>query len=682
MVKKKLRCYLYTRVSTEMQIDGYSLDAQKDVLTREANHRGMMIVGEYSDEGCSGKNIAGRPQFQQMMNDIQSEKDGIDYVLVFKLSRFGRNTADIMNSLQFMEDYGVNLLCVSDNIDSGSGAGKLMISVLSAVAEIERENIREQTMAGREQKAKSGKWNGGFAPYGYKLEYQNGEKVGSLVINEDEAPLIREIYKRYQKMGLAKVAKSLNDEGYRKILRQNGSVEGISAHFVKLVIDNPVYMGKIAYGRRRNEKIKGSHNEYHIVKQSKDSYKLHEGEHEAIIDEETWYKCQKKREVNAFKREKIYSKDHAHILSSVVKCPICGSSMYGNINRKKKADGSYYKDIWYYVCKHRKMVDGYFCKYTRQIRQDELNEEVFALIRWVWSDTEFRDDIMSRFGQEDELVELQAQYDRLKTEKDKLANKRTKIGAKIKSLDIDDARYDVKFDMIMSQIDSIEDEIAEIESKLINKKIAIENAKNNGVSYDLFKFVMEYMLEHIEYFDEETLRDWMQKLIERIDIFPEKQSDGRWVKSIKFKIPINYNGYQYDRVFFDRDSIEGTPDGVLLMVDSCEDSFTPQEKHDETVVLLSKGEIDSKKVRVEFSLEDMDMSGFQSDATYGQIKERVLEQTGLKVSSLYIAQIKQKYGIIERENYNKAKSENAKQPKCPPEKEEAITAALKYFQMI
>ena len=112
-------------------------------------------------------------------------------------------------------------------------------------------------------------------------------------------------------------------------------------------------------------------------------------------------------------------------------------------------------------------------------------------------------------------------------------------------------------------------------------------------------------------------------------------------------------------------------------VDLCPDSC-----YVETVVLLSKGEIDSKKVRVEFSLEDMDMSGFQNYATYSQIKERVLQQTGLKVSSLYIAQIKQKHGIIERENYNKPKSENTRQPKCPLEKEAAITEALKYFGMI
>ena len=108
----------------------------------------------------------------------------------------------------------------------------------------------------------------------------------------------------------------------------------------------------------------------------------------------------------------------------------------------------------------------------------------------------------------------------------------------------------------------------------------------------------------------------------------------------------------------------------------------PHTEHVETVVLLSKGEIDSKKVRVEFSLEDMDMSGFQKGATYEQIKAYVLEHTGLKVSSLYISQIKRKCGLDVGQNYNLSKKEDAKVPKCPPEKEAAIRDALKYFQMI
>ena len=108
----------------------------------------------------------------------------------------------------------------------------------------------------------------------------------------------------------------------------------------------------------------------------------------------------------------------------------------------------------------------------------------------------------------------------------------------------------------------------------------------------------------------------------------------------------------------------------------------PRTKHCETVVLLSKGEVDSKKIRVEFSLEDMDMSEFQDGATYPQIKEYVLEHTGLKVSNLYISQIKRKCGIEVGKNYNLPKSEDSRQPQCPPEKEKAIREAFKYFGMI
>ena len=108
----------------------------------------------------------------------------------------------------------------------------------------------------------------------------------------------------------------------------------------------------------------------------------------------------------------------------------------------------------------------------------------------------------------------------------------------------------------------------------------------------------------------------------------------------------------------------------------------PHTEHIETVVLLSKGEVDSKKIRVEFSLEDMDMSEFQDGATYPQIKEYVLEHTGLKVSNLYISQIKRKCGIEVGKNYNLPKSEDSRQPQCPPEKEKAIREALKYYGMI
>ena len=115
---------------------------------------------------------------------------------------------------------------------------------------------------------------------------------------------------------------------------------------------------------------------------------------------------------------------------------------------------------------------------------------------------------------------------------------------------------------------------------------------------------------------------------------------------------------------------------------ACAVDMFPRADHVETVVLLSKGEVDSKKIRVEFSLEDMDMSEFQDGATYTQIKDYVLEHSGLKVSNLYISQIKRKCGIEVGKNYNLPKSEDSRQPQCPPEKEKAIREAFKYFGMI
>ena len=99
-MKKKIKCYIYTRVSTAIQVDGFSLDAQKDKPRKYAEFQDMEMAGEYSDEGHSGKNIKGRHEFMRMLNDIEDGKDGVDFVLVFKLSRFGRNAADVLSSLQ------------------------------------------------------------------------------------------------------------------------------------------------------------------------------------------------------------------------------------------------------------------------------------------------------------------------------------------------------------------------------------------------------------------------------------------------------------------------------------------------------------------------------------------------------------------------------------------------------
>ena len=372
MSQEKTKVYTYTRVFTAMQIDGYSLDAQKARMKAYADFNDYQIVGEYEDAGKSGKSIEGRASFCRMMEDIKSGKDGVAYVLVFKLSRFGRNAADVLSTLQVMQDFGVNLICVEDGIDSSKDAGKLMISVLSAVAEIERENIRVQTMEGRIQKAREGRWNGGFAPYGYRLV------DGVLQINEDEAPAIRTIFEQYVNTdtGANGLSKYLETHGFQKLARQNGTSSLFSATLIRTILKNPVYCGKIAFGRRKLEKIHGTRNEYHQVPQ--ENYLLVDGLHKGIVSEELWNAAQVKLLAQSKRYEPVNRSktEQAHLLSALVMCPVCGAGMYSNKCTKRKKDGTPYKSFSYYSCKHRKMQRGQKCDFNKQIQEEVLDNAV------------------------------------------------------------------------------------------------------------------------------------------------------------------------------------------------------------------------------------------------------------------------------------------------------------------
>ena len=532
---KTTKCYIYTRVSTSMQVDGYSLDAQKDKLKRYAEFQDMVIAGEYSDEGKSGKNIDGRPQFLQMLKDIEAMKDKVQYVLVFKLSRFGRNAADVLSSLQRMQDYGVNLICVEDGIDSSKDSGKLMISVLSAVAEIERENILVQTMEGRRQKAREGKWNGGFAPYGYKLE--NGE----LLIAEDEAEIIRIIYDKYinTNMGAIGIATFLNEHGYKKKKRQNNTLDMFSAHFISLVLDNPVYCGKLAYGRRKTEKIAGARNQYHIVKQ--DDYPVYDGIHEAIISEEDWQLAQKKRQTMGKKFEKIHHPERENILSGILRCPVCGAGMYGNVNRKKRKDGTYYKDYYYYQCKHRTTVNGHKCGYKRQWKQEMVDDAVEEVIRKLVNNPKFEDAIRQKIGAQIDTKELEAELTQLHKQLKQLNGAKNKLGQQMDSLDITDKYYDRKYqDMenrlyqFYDKIDSVEQQIDETETRIINIRQDRISEKN------IYQFLL-YFNEFYDRFTDAEKKEFLNCFVERVDIFEQEQPDGRFLKHIKFRFPVFYD---------------------------------------------------------------------------------------------------------------------------------------------
>ena len=547
--KAKTKCYIYTRVSTSMQVDGYSLDAQRDKLRKYAEYEDMEIAGEYSDEGFSGKNIQGRHEFQRMLQDIQDCKDGVEYVLVFKLSRFGRNAADVLNSLQLMQDFGVNLICVEDGIDSSKDSGKLMISVLSAVAEIERENIRTQTMAGREQKAREGKWNGGFAPYGYHLE--NGE----LLIAEDEAEVIRVIFDRYihSNDGVNGVAKYLNQRGYTKKLRQNGTLPGFSASFVKSIIDNPIYMGKIAYGRRRTEKKIGARNEMHVVAQSE--FPVYKGQHNAIVSEEDWNLAHEKRKVNAYRREKVNDPEHAHILSGILKCPCCGKSLYGNVSKAHSKDK---KTRYYYYCKNTVTSTGHQCTFRQNIEQTEMNRMVSSIVSAMVKDPRFAEAIKEKIGSAVDTGSLEKQLGALQSQLRQALGTKSRLEKQMDSLDINDQYYNRKISDLQRRYEDQYGRIDEIESQIDDVQNQIHIIRQEKISGDN---IYRLLLAFDQVYDGATeveRKEFMRAFIERIELFPEKQPDGNWIRKIIFNFPVPVNGSEVKELPLENESMAET----------------------------------------------------------------------------------------------------------------------------
>ncbi len=534
MAKEKIKVYTYTRVSTAMQIDGYSLDAQKSRMKAFAEFNDYEIAHEYEDAGKSGKSIEGRTQFNQMMEDIKTGKDGVSFVLVFKLSRFGRNAADVLSTLQVMQDFGVNLICVEDGIDSSKDAGKLMISVLSAVAEIERENIRVQTMEGRIQKAREGKWNGGFAPYGYKLV------DGKLEINEEEAPAIRTIYEQYvtTDSGANGIAKYLENHGISKVQRQNGKNPLFDARLIRMILKNPVYCGKIAYGRRKTEKVHGTRNEYRLVEQ--ENFLLVDGLHEAIIPEDVWQAAQVKLAAQAKRYEHVNKgkNECTHLLSGIVKCPVCGVGMYGNKCVKRKADGSKYKDFYYYGCKHRSMTRGHKCDYKKQIRKELLDDAVAEVICKLVSNPKFAAMMQEKINMKVDTTAIEQEISNYEKQLRQAYSTKSKLIEEIDSLDPDDRHYSRRKSDLDDRLYGMYDKIEELESLLIAtraKKQAIEAEKLTG---DNIYKVLIYFDQLYGKMNDREKRQLIEELISEIQIYPERQPNGQWLKSIKFRLPI------------------------------------------------------------------------------------------------------------------------------------------------
>lgn len=654
MNRKGKKCVIYIRVSTEMQVDGFSLDGQRNILKRYAEREGMIVKDIYEDAGKSGKSIEGRPAFTKMLKDI-GDGLSIDYILVYKLSRFGRNAADILNSIEYIQSYDINLIATEEGIDSSQTSGKLLISVLSAVSEIERENIIEQTMNGRKEKARQGGWNGGFAPYGYKLEN------GKLFIAEDEADIIKMIFELYvyEDIGTYNIATRLNYQGIKKKLRQNNTLDYWSQNTVRRILDNPVYVGKVAFGRRKKTKVKGTKNQYQIL-ESKD-FILGDGQHEAIISEELWNLAYAKRQAGK-KKQPHNSFDHVHLLSSILRCPSCGGPMHIRYQGSRYVNGvstRYYE----YGCVYTRTDKGHICNYHGRIKDYEIEPYIISLIKDLVYNDEFANNLKEKIGTQVDTTKMEKELSNYQKKLFQVFQNKSDLEISIDSLPLDVKYRDKALADMNKRLYGMYDMIEEIEERIEDLKQKILGVKNKDITIEKIQNALKNFDKLFSQMSGDEKRRMMSLIIDTI-LFHE---DGR-LKEINFKFPVSKNKEGFADVVFDKENVQSF--NISFNIND-ENVFIKQ--HTYTYIPRGKDKPIVKKERpTKYS---------RKTATYKEIKAYILEKYGLKIHTTYIAEMKRFYGI-DMQCVRHTEETMNRSPHPTEAKKKAIIDAFQHFNLI
>ena len=328
--------------------------------------------------------------------------------------------------------------------------------------------------------------------------------------------------------------------------------------------------------------------------------------------------------------------------------------MYGNIAKAHSKDK---KTRYYYYCKNTVTPTGHECSFRLNIEQTEINKFVAKVISAMVNNPRFVEAIQAKIGTAVDTEDMEKQIDVLQGQLKQAFGTKSRLERQMDTLDINDAHYDRKILDLQRRYDEQYDTIEEIEVQISELQSRIRSIQQEKISGDNIYRLLLAFDEVYHSATEAEQKEFMKAFIERIEMFPEKRKDGSWIRKIVFNFPVPVDGEEVKELPLETETTV------------------------ETVCLLSK--LNAKQhIEINLDMDELDLTDAEKKATYQEIKDYVLEHSGLKVSNLYIAQVKQKCGIIERENYNKPKSEDAKQPQCPPEKEKAIREAFKYFGMI
>ena len=252
---------------------------------------------------------------------------------------------------------------------------------------------------------------------------------------------------------------------------------------------------------------------------------------------------------------------------------------------------------------------------------------------------------------------MEKQLEALQAQLRQTLGTKARLERQMDGLDVNDPYYDRKISDLQRRYDEQYGAIDEIEVQIDDVQSQIRSIRQEKISGDNIYRLLLAFDQVYEAASEVERKEFMRAFIERIELFPEKQPDGNWIRKIIFNFPVPVNGTEVKELPLENETIV------------------------ETVVLLSRKTPDDT-IEVDLDLDELDITAAESKATYQEIKDYVLKEFGLKVSTLYISQIKRKCGIDVGEHYNISQKENQKVPQCPKEKEDAIRAALEHFAMI
>lgn len=541
--KEGKSCVIYIRVSSERQVKGYSLDGQKHYLAECAERRGMTVLDTYVEEDKSGKSIEGRTEFQRMLDDIQSGKVHTDYVLVFKLSRFGRNARDVLNSLEFIMKYGVHLMCVEDGLDSSTSMGKMMITILGAVAELERENIIAQSLLGREEKAKSGGWNGGFAPYGYRLVKRVDKSKGKLETVPEEKAVVQLVFDMFlnRNMGYTAISGYLNRNGYTRPPAKNAirpSYGEWSSDHIKRMLSNPVYTGRVAWGKRRTEKVPGSDNEYRLVKQ--DEYILSEViSHEEFVPKEDFDKVQEIKAIRGKKGNHNIGQYNAHLLSGIVKCPQCGAPMYIGMTKWTNQDGTE-RRTESYVCSYATKHRGTSVCRRNGVVASQVEDEVMEYTRKIVRNPQFIKDLQEKVMTAVDMTEVENDITAYKKQLSALQRSRDSLEQDIDRIAPDDKYAERRRADMMRRLNDLYDQIYKAEDLLQESLMKKATLESEQMSVQSMIGILSSFDAIYDRMNAAERRDLVKYLISEVELFPreEQKTQKRFIKAIAYKFPI------------------------------------------------------------------------------------------------------------------------------------------------